>query len=63
MQTLRHGMWDLVLRPGIEPGSSVLQAQSLSHWTTREVLGRTTLGVFTFCTAFGVVFIFKALKH
>ena len=28
-------MWDLV--PGIEPRPPVLGAQSLSHWTTREV--------------------------
>ena len=31
------GMWDLVPRPGIEPGSPALGAWSLSHWTTREV--------------------------
>ena len=30
-------MWDLVPRPGIEPGHPALGAQSLSHWTTREV--------------------------
>ena len=29
-------MWDLVLRPGIEPRSSALGAESLSHWTTKE---------------------------
>ena len=34
---LSCGMWDLVPRPGIEPGSPPLGAQSLSHWTTREV--------------------------
>ena len=28
---------NLVLRPGIEPRSPALGAQSLSHWTTREV--------------------------
>ena len=33
------GMWDLVPWPGIEPGSPALGAQSLSHWTTREVPG------------------------
>ena len=32
------GMWDLVSRPGIEPRHPALGAQSLSHWTTREVL-------------------------
>ena len=30
-------MWDLILRPGIEPRSSALGAESLSHWTTKEV--------------------------
>ena len=27
----------LVPQPGIKPGPSALGAQSLSHWTTREV--------------------------
>ena len=31
-------MWDLVSRPGIEPRLPALGAQSLSCWTTREVL-------------------------
>ena len=31
------GMRDLVSRPGIEPGSPAFGAQSLSHWTIREV--------------------------
>ena len=35
--TLSCSMWDLVPWPGIEPGSPALGAQSLSHWTTREV--------------------------
>ena len=30
-------MWDLVPQPGSEPMSPVLAAQSLNHWTTREV--------------------------
>ena len=30
-------MQDLVPQPGIEPGSPALRAQSLTHWTTREV--------------------------
>ena len=30
-------MWDLVLCLGIEPWPPALGAQSLSHWTTREV--------------------------
>lgn len=29
--------WDLVPLPGIEPGTPVWGAQSLSHWLTREV--------------------------
>ena len=33
----RCGMWDLVPWPGIEAGTPALEAQSLSHWTTREV--------------------------
>ena len=31
------GMWDLVPWPGIKPGPPALGAQSLTHWTTREV--------------------------
>ena len=30
-------MRDLVFRSGIEPGPPALGAQSLTHWTTREV--------------------------
>ena len=30
-------MWDLVPWPGIKPRPPVLGAQSLSHWTTREI--------------------------
>ena len=30
-------MYDLVPQPGIEPRPSALGAQSLTHWTTREV--------------------------
>ena len=37
MWTLGCGMWDLVPRPEIEPRPPALGAQSLSHWTTREV--------------------------
>ena len=35
--TLSCGMWKQVPRPGIEPGSPTLGAQSLRHWITREV--------------------------
>ena len=37
MWTLSCGMWDLVPWPGIEPGPPALGAQSLSHWTTRDI--------------------------
>ena len=33
-------MWNLVPQIGIEPGPHALQAQSLSHWTTRQVPGQ-----------------------
>ena len=29
-------VWDLVPRPGMEPGPPALGEQSLSHWTARE---------------------------
>ena len=35
---LHLGMWDLVSWPGIEPRCPALEAQSLSHWTTRKSL-------------------------
>ena len=31
-------MWDLSSRPGLIPTPPVLGAQSLNHWTSREVL-------------------------
>ena len=34
---LSCGMWDLVPWPGIKSGPHAFGAQSLSHWTTREV--------------------------
>ena len=34
---LSWDMWDLVLYPGTEPTLPSLGAQSLSHWTTREI--------------------------
>ena len=37
--SFRCGMWDLVPRPGIEPGPPAFRAWSLSHWPTREVPG------------------------
>ena len=38
MRTFNWGMWDLVAWPGIERRPTALEARSLSHWTTREVL-------------------------
>ena len=37
MWTLSWDMWDLVPRPGLEPGSSALGQWSLSHWATKKV--------------------------
>ena len=34
---LSCGMWDLAPWPGIEPWLPAMGAQSLSHWTTREL--------------------------
>ena len=31
-------MWDLAPWPGMEPGPPALGVQSLSHWTTGDVL-------------------------
>ena len=31
-------LWDLVLWPGVKPGSPALGAWRLNHWTSREVL-------------------------
>ena len=41
--TLSYSMSALVPWPGIEPGSPALGVQSLSHWTTRESLWRSSL--------------------
>ena len=35
--SLSCGIWDLVPQPRIEPMTPALGAQSLSHWTTRQV--------------------------
>ena len=37
MQSLSCCLWDLVPSAGMELGPPALGAQSLSHWTTREV--------------------------
>ena len=38
-QDLSCSMWGLVPQPGIEPWPPALGAQSLNHWTTKEVTG------------------------
>ena len=43
IRTLGFGMWDLVPWPRIKPGSPALDAWSLGHWTTREVLKHFSL--------------------
>ena len=37
MRTLSCSMWDLVPRPGIEPGPPALRRQSLNCWISRRV--------------------------
>ena len=37
MVSLSCSIYGPIPQPGLEPGSSVLGVQSLSHWTTREV--------------------------
>ena len=43
--TFSCDMWDLVPEPGIERRPPALGAQSLSHWTTREVPPDLTLNI------------------
>ena len=40
---LSCSMWDLVSRPGIEPGPPALGMWSFSYWITREVPRTQTL--------------------
>ena len=42
MPGLSCSVWDLAPLPGIEPGPPALGVQSVSHWTTREVLRTLT---------------------
>ena len=42
------GMWDLVPRPGIEPGPSALGAQSFSYWITSDVPSIFFSGIYFF---------------
>ena len=51
--TLSCGKWDLVSHPGMEPGPTVLEAWSLSYWTTRDVLKYLLAG--KFCIAMPVL--------
>ena len=37
MLALSCSMWDLASCPGIDHGPPALWAESLNHWTTREV--------------------------
>ena len=46
MQTLRSSAWDLVPWPGTEPRAPALGAQSLSHWTSKEVPWRLSFKPF-----------------
>ena len=48
MLGLSCSIWDLVLCPGIKPRPPALGAQSLSHWTTREVPQHHLLFLFLF---------------
>ena len=34
---VQHGMWDLSSQPEMEPVLPAVEAQSLNHWTAREV--------------------------
>ena len=43
MQTLSCSMWGLVPQLGIEPRPPALGTQSLSHWTTGEVLEKSLI--------------------
>ena len=56
MRTLSFGLWDLVSWPGIESGLSALGGQSLSHWTTREILPPLLFILSVWCLqSFGLV--------
>ena len=37
VRNLHSSTWNLVPQPGIQAGPPALGAQSLNHWTTREV--------------------------
>ena len=44
-----RSMWDTNSSTGIQPTPPALEAQSLNHWTTREVPKRFTLYIVTTC--------------
>ena len=50
MQSISYSMCDLVYCPGTKPKPSGLQAQSLNHWTIREVAV-----LFTVCVTLGTL--------
>ena len=49
MLGLSCSMWNLVPSPGIKPQPSALGAQSLCHWTTREVPLLCILATSSYC--------------
>ena len=49
---LSCGIWELVPWPGIKPRPPALGAQSLSHWTTREVSHFSIVLFFSFWYCF-----------
>ena len=59
LQTLSCLRWDLVPWPGSEPRPPALAAQSLSHWSTREV----SPVLFLFKNVFSISYIFSGLPR
>ena len=53
-------MWDLVLQPGIAPGSPALGARSLTHWTSREVPGKYFIYLFIYLSIYLFIYLFMA---
>ena len=60
-EALNCSMWDLVPWSGIKPGPTALGAQSLSHWTAREVPAAFDFYIIQFCV-FSVTDNFVALS-
>ena len=55
---LSYSTWDLVPWPGSEPRPPALEAQSLSHWTTREVPLGDFLKIFIYLFYFTTLYWF-----